>query len=204
MYNETGGGAILPTPNVGGLGLIDDLAEMVGIAWSDEGLELLLIGECLGWLGCSLYWGLLVHRDDGPPPPMDLAAERRTGEFILNEIAAGRVRACHDLSDGGLAVAAAEMCLASRMGASLDLAEDAASATGWWFGEDQGRYLVAAAPEDARAILAFAAERGVIARRIGRTGGDALILGRERPISVAQMRDAHEGWLATYMADGRT
>ncbi|MGD9511506.1 MAG: phosphoribosylformylglycinamidine synthase subunit PurL [Geminicoccaceae bacterium] len=202
LYNETDGSAILPTPNVGGLGLIDDLAQMSKIAWDSEGLELLLVGECLGWLGCSLYWGLLVHRDDGPPPPVDLAAERRTGGFILSEIGRGRVRACHDLSDGGLAIAAAEMCLASGMGATLALAEDAPSATGWWFGEDQGRYLVAATPADAGALLAFAEERGVIARRIGRTGGDALILEAENPISVAQLRDVHEGWLASYMAGG--
>ncbi len=125
LYNETDGNAILPTPNVGGLGLIDRLGSMVGCAWGESGLVLILLGECLGWLGCSLYWSQLVHRDDGAPPPVDLAAERRTGEFLLERIAAGEVRACHDLSDGGLAVAAAEMCLASGMGATLELADDA-------------------------------------------------------------------------------
>ena len=160
LYNETDGNAILPTPNVGGLGLIDDLSRMVEIAWDAPGLELLLLGECLGWLGCSLYWGLLVHRDDGAPPPVDLAAERRAGEFLLSQIGAGRVRACHDLADGGLAVAAAEMCLASGMGAALDLPADAGSATGWWFGEDQGRYLVAVSPTDAPGLLAAAALGG--------------------------------------------
>ncbi len=123
LYNETDGNAILPTPNVGGLGLI----ERPGRAWSaspgaSPASILILLGECLGWLGCSLYWSQLVHRDDGAPPPVDLAAERRTGEFLLGQIAAGQVRACHDLSDGGLAVAAAEMCLASGMGATLELA----------------------------------------------------------------------------------
>jgi phosphoribosylformylglycinamidine synthase subunit PurL len=184
---------------VGGLGLIDDLSRMVEIAWDAPGLELLLLGECLGWLGCSLYWGLLVHRDDGAPPPVDLAAERRAGEFLLGQVGVGRVRACHDLADGGLAVAAAEMCLASGVGAALDLPADAGSATGWWFGEDQGRYLVAVSPTDAPGLLAAAGSAGVIARRVGRTGGDALILGGETPISIAQMRATHEGWLPGYM-----
>jgi phosphoribosylformylglycinamidine synthase len=200
LYNETDGNAILPTPNLGGLGVIERLDAMTGIAWSEADLTLILLGECLGWLGASLYWSQLVHRDDGAPPPVDLAAERRTGEFLREVIASGRVRACHDLSDGGLAVAAAEMCLASRMGAVLDLADGAASGCGWWFGEDQGRYLLAARRDDAAAILAEAAAVGVIARAVGRTGGDALILGAESPISVERLRAAHEAWLPGYMA----
>jgi phosphoribosylformylglycinamidine synthase len=182
--------------------VIERLDRMTGIAWAEPGLTLVLLGECLGWLGASLYWGQLVHRDDGAPPPVDLAAERRTGEFLLAGIAAGRVRACHDLSDGGLAVAAAEMCLASRMGAVLDLAGDAGSRCGWWFGEDQGRYLLAARPADAQTILDDAAAAGVIARAVGRTGGDALILGDESPISIERLRRAHEDWLPGYMAAG--
>ena len=200
LYNETDGNAILPTPNVGGLGLIEDLARMVGPAWNSPGLELVLVGECLGWLGCSLYWNILVHRDDGAPPPVELAAERRAGEFVRAQIAAGQVAACHDLADGGLAVAAAEMCLASGDGAALDLAPEAASATGWWFGEDQGRYLLAVPAGSATALLRDAAAAGVLARRVGRTGGDTLILGGESPISVSQLRETHEGWLAGYMA----
>ena len=200
LYNETDGKAILPTPNVGGLGVIEHLERMVGVAWDQPGLALILLGECLGWLGSSLYWHRLVHRDDGAPPPVDLAAERRTGEFVLGQIAAGRVRACHDLADGGLAVAAAEMCIASATGAELVVAGDAGSVSGWWFGEDQGRYLIAAGEDDARHILAAASAAGVLARTVGRTGGDALILGDEPPISVAGLRDANEGWLPDYMA----
>ncbi|MFO1047429.1 MAG: phosphoribosylformylglycinamidine synthase subunit PurL [Geminicoccaceae bacterium] len=200
LYNETDGNAILPTPNVGGLGLIEDLARMVGLGWSSPGLELVLIGECLGWLGCSLYWNILVHRDDGAPPPVELPAERRAGEFVRSQIGAGHVAACHDLSDGGLAVAVAEMCLASAEGAALDLAPEAASATGWWFGEDQGRYLLAVPADRATILLRDASAAGVLARRVGRTGGDALILGGESPISLSQLRETHEGWLAGYMA----
>jgi phosphoribosylformylglycinamidine synthase subunit PurL len=202
LYNETDGQAILPTPNVGGLGLVEDLGRMVGIAWAEPGLVLVLLGECLGWLGCSLYWSQLVGRDDGAPPPVDLAAERRTGGFLRERIAAGQVRACHDLSDGGLAVAAAEMCLASGTGAAVELAGDAASASGWWFGEDQGRYLLAVEEAHAGAILAAAAGAGVLARAVGRTGGDALILGGEAPISMVELRATHESWLPGYMAAG--
>jgi phosphoribosylformylglycinamidine synthase subunit PurL len=200
LYNETDGNAILPTPNVGGLGVIERRDAMVGIAWAELGLTLILLGECLGWLGSSLYWSQLVHRDDGAPPPVDLAAERRAGEFLLGRIATGQVRACHDLSDGGLAVAAAEMCMASGTGAALELAGDAGSICGWWFGEDQGRYLLAVREADAAEILAAASAAGVLARVVGRTGGDALILGPETPISIQQLRATHESWLPGYMA----
>ena len=200
LYNETDGNAVLPTPNVGGLGVIERLDAMTGIAWAEPDLSLILLGECLGWLGCSLYWNHLVHRDDGAPPPVDLAAERRTGEFVRAAIAAGQVRACHDLSDGGLAVAVAEMCLASGSGAVLAQAGETSSVCGWWFGEDQGRYLLAVRPAEVEAILAAAAGAGVLARVVGRTGGDALILGAEPPISLGQLRSTHEGWLPAYMA----
>jgi phosphoribosylformylglycinamidine synthase len=200
LYNETDGNAILPTPNVGGLGVIERLDRMTGIAWAEPDLTLILLGECLGWLGCSLYWHQLVHRDDGAPPPVDLAAERRTGAFVLAAIAAGQVRACHDLADGGLAVAIAEMCLASGSGAVLVPAGESGSVCGWWFGEDQGRFLLAVRPAEREAVLAAADAAGVLARVVGHTGGDALILGAEPPISMAQLRSTHEGWLPGYMA----
>jgi phosphoribosylformylglycinamidine synthase subunit PurL len=202
LYNETDGHAILPTPNVGGLGLIEDLGRMVGIGWPEPDLALALLGECLGWLGSSLYWQLLVHRDDGAPPPVDLAAERRTGEFLLRQIAESRVLACHDLADGGLAVAAAEMCLASRLGAALSVPGDVASVAGWWFGEDQGRYLLAVPPAQAGELLRAAAAAGILAREVGRTGGASLNLQGETPISLGELRATHEAWLPAYMAGG--
>jgi phosphoribosylformylglycinamidine synthase len=200
LYNETEGNAILPTPNVGGVGLIEDLGRMVGIGWSEPGLVLVLLGECLGWLGSSLYWQVMLGRDDGAPPPVDLVAERRNGEFVLEQIAAGRVAACHDLSDGGLAVALAEMCLASRDGATLGVPSEVASVAGWLFGEDQGRYLLALREADLLPLLRAASEAGVIAREVGRTGGDALILRDEAPISLQELRAVHEGWLPGLMA----
>ena len=126
--------------------------------------------------------------------------ERRTGEFVLEQIAQGRIKACHDLADGGLAVAVAEMCLASGMGARLDAPIDAASMAGWWFGEEQGRYLLAVPAELTAGLLAAATAAGVIARTVGRTGGDALIMGAELPISMEALRTSHEAWLPAFMA----
>ncbi len=120
LYNETNGSAILPTPVIGGVGLIADAAKAVDLALKRAGDALILIGETKGHLGASLYLREIVGREDGAPPPVDLAAERRNGDFVRAMIAAGHVAACHDISDGGLLVALAEMAMAGGIGATLD------------------------------------------------------------------------------------
>ena len=146
FYNETDGQPIWPTPTIGGLGVIDDLDRRAGLAYRDDGLALVLIGETVGWLGSSLYLREVCGREEGLPPPLDLTLERLNGEFVRDLIARGWIAACHDLADGGLYVALAEMVLASELGADLEVPKDCDSAAGWLFGEDQARYLLAIAP----------------------------------------------------------
>ncbi|HEX9647971.1 MAG TPA: phosphoribosylformylglycinamidine synthase subunit PurL, partial [Alphaproteobacteria bacterium] len=119
FYNETEGRNIPPTPQVGGVGLIDDIARTARIALPGPGLALVLVGETHGHLGQSLFARLLLGADLGPPPPVELEVERRNGDFVRALIAAGRVSCCHDLSDGGLYVALAEMAIAGGVGADL-------------------------------------------------------------------------------------
>ncbi len=202
LYNETDGRAILPTPQVGGLGLIEDVARLVRPDAARAGDRLLLLGESTGWLGASLYLREVLGREDGAPPPVDLAVERRNGELVARFLAAGAVRACHDLADGGLAVAVAELCLAAKVGAVLEPAPAGASEAGWLFGEDQGRWLLAVPAERVEGLLAEAATSGVLARPVGTLGGDALTLGRHPPISLEELRSVREGWLPTWMAGG--
>jgi phosphoribosylformylglycinamidine (FGAM) synthase-like enzyme len=199
FYNETDGRAILPTPTIGGLGVIDDLDRMVGLAYRDEGLALVLIGETFGWLGSTLYLREVCGREDGGPPPIDLPIERLNGELVRLAIEQGLVAASHDLSDGGLYVALAEMALASGIGADLALPESCDSVSGWLFGEDQSRYLLAVAPDRLPDLLDRAAQAGVLARRVGTTGGAALTLGGGDAISLAELAGIHEGWLPAYM-----
>ncbi|MEO3433195.1 phosphoribosylformylglycinamidine synthase subunit PurL [Inquilinus sp. CAU 1745] len=193
LYNETNGEAILPTPAIGAVGLLDDLSHRAGIAFISEGDDIVLIGETGGHLGASLYLREIHGREDGPPPPVDLDAERRNGDFVRNRIAHGAVGACHDLSDGGLLVAVAEMAMASGMGASLDIACEA----GELFGEDQGRYVVTA--RDGREVLSAAREAGVPARIIGTTGGAALTVKGQTAISVEELKRVNEAWLPALM-----
>jgi phosphoribosylformylglycinamidine synthase len=198
LYNETNGRAILPTPTIGGVGVLADFQKSATIAFKAADEVILLIGETKGWLGQSLYLRDICGREEGAPPPVDLAAEKRAGDFVRGLIEQEIVSAVHDVSDGGLAIALAEMAMASGIGATLEAAP--ALAHGFWFGEDQARYVITLPQSGARQVLARAEEAGVPARRIGTTGGDALTLGAERPIVVKTLVQGFEGWLPAYMA----
>jgi len=198
LYNETSGRAILPTPTIGAVGLIDDYAKAATLAFKAPDEAILLIGETAGWLGQSIYLREICEREEGAPPPVDLAAERRHGDLVRALIVEGIATAAHDVSDGGLLIALAEMAMASGIGAELDRAPLAAHA--FWFGEDQGRYVVTVKAAVAEKVLARARASGVPARQLGFTAADSLILQDERAIPVARLRERFEGWLPAYMA----
>jgi phosphoribosylformylglycinamidine synthase len=198
FYNETNGKGILPTPVIGGVGLVADVRKIVSIAFKAEGETVLLIGETHGHLGSSLYLREVLGREDGPPPPVDLVAERRNGDFVRERIEAGDLTACHDVSDGGLLVGVAEMALAGRIGAALDLPQDV-PIHGVCFGEDQARYLTTMPAVAAAWVLERARAAGVPARAIGHTGGNALTVNGIGTISLARLVAAHEGFLPRLM-----
>ncbi|SLN56288.1 phosphoribosylformylglycinamidine synthase subunit PurL [Oceanibacterium hippocampi] len=200
LYNETNGKAILPTPAIGGIGLIADCDKAVSIAFPAEGLDVLLIGDTRGELGQSLYLRELHGKEEGAPPAVDLTAERRNGDFVRDAIHDGIVSACHDLSDGGLAVGIAEMALAGNIGVDITVPEGLAIPLhAWLFGEDQARYLVTVATPQSAGILAAAAAANVPAISVGRTGGSDLTVRNGFTISLATLREARESWLPTYM-----
>ena len=200
LYNETNGRAILPTPSIGGVGLLDDFTKSASLAFKRDGEAILLIGETTGWLGQSMYLRELCGREEGAPPPVDLIEERENGDFVRALILDGTASAAHDLSDGGLAVALAEMAMASGIGAKLDAAPDDIPAHAYWFGEDQARYVVTVPAAKAEAVLERARAASVLVSPIGTTGGDTFALPGERAIPVARLRETFEAWLPAYMA----
>ena len=188
LYNESkatgGGSAILPTPAIGGIGLLKDVDVMATVAFKNEGDAIWLVGGTEGALGShlgqSIWLREIAGREAGDAPKVDLAAERATADLVRGLIADGKVNAVHDISDGGLLVTIAEMALAGGMGAELTVALSTAAA----FGEDQGRYVVTAAQDVEIA--------GAI--RIGTTGG-AMVAG----VALSDLRNAHEGFFPNLM-----
>ncbi|WP_410492313.1 phosphoribosylformylglycinamidine synthase subunit PurL [Bosea sp. 685] len=199
LYNETNGVSILPTPTIGGVGVLADVTKHATVAFKAAGETIILVGETSGWLGQSAYLATICGREEGAPPPVDLAIERRNGDAVRALITAQRVTACHDLSDGGLAVALAEMAMAGSVGATIDALPDG-PAHAVLFGEDQARYLVTVPAASAVGVLAELKAAGVSALALGKTGGDALALPGEAAIAVAALKSAHETWLPAYMA----
>jgi phosphoribosylformylglycinamidine synthase II len=196
LYNETEGRAILPTPAIGGLGVLDDASKAVGLALPPW-LDVVLLGATKGWLGQSLWLREIAGREEGAPPPVDLTAERTNGDFVRAQVLNGTIRACHDVSDGGVLVALAEMAMAGQVGARVFTHPRDIPGHAFWFGEDQGRYLVAV--PDAAAFVRAAESAGIPAMRIATSGGRDLTLPDGGTISIAALRAAHERFFPFWM-----
>jgi phosphoribosylformylglycinamidine synthase len=217
LYNETDGIGIPPTPVVGGIGLIEDISKIATLKGAQPLDLLLLVGTPTEHLGASAYARVVLGLDGqtaGSPPPVDLAVERRNAEFVRRLINEGLANAVHDVSDGGIACAAAEMALAANV--SVDLAPDVSivesdgkrrslNRIGLLFGEDQGNYLVAASKSQHDAIEALAKKLKLqfLIYSIGMFEGEGIQFFADTDnhpaLPLSRLRAAHEGWLPAYM-----
>jgi phosphoribosylformylglycinamidine synthase len=205
LYNESkatgGGSAILPTPAIGGVGLLDDWQKSATIGFKGSGDVLVLIGLRGGHLGQSLWLREVHGRSDGPPPCVDPEAERRTGEFVREQIRSGALTAVHDIADGGLAVAIAEMALAGNIGALIQPSGKGYAAK-QFFSEDQGLYVATVDDGFLLDFLTGADAAGVQVEPIGRTAGQRLIFELTEGdycVTLADLRAAHEGFFPKLM-----
>ncbi|MEM6464062.1 MAG: phosphoribosylformylglycinamidine synthase subunit PurL [Pseudomonadota bacterium] len=199
LYNETNGEAILPTPTIGGVGFIPDWSHMMTISGARDGDAVVLFGGDGTHLGQSVYLRDTIGKIEGPPPPVDLYAEHRNGEFIRSAIRNGQFSACHDISSGGLGICLAEMVIASRKGMHIELDDAQIPLHALLFGEDQARYVATIANEMADFLCMNAEGAGVPFRRLGKVGGERLTIENLLSISVEELRVAHESWFPAYM-----
>lgn len=196
LYNETNGEGILPTPAIGGVGLLKDVTAMATIAFKRDGDQIIVIGNNSGHMGQTLYLREIEGCTEGGAPAVDLAAEKRHGDFVRSLIEARRIDTCHDVSDGGLLCAIAEMAMAGKMGARIHQAGDIA----FWFGEDQARYVIAVPAGMAAQVLAEARAAKIPAISLGQTGGANLVLDGHGAIALTELTGAHENWFPAFMA----
>jgi phosphoribosylformylglycinamidine synthase subunit PurL len=191
LYNETDGVGILPTPTIGAVGLLAHTDDIIGCEVRD-GHQVIVIGETNGHMGQSALLAEVFNREEGDAPAVDLEAEKRNGDFIR----ANRelIKACTDLSDGGLALAAFELAEAAGIGLHLD-----AASTEMLFGEDQARYLVACNFDQAEALMMAAGQAGVPIASVGRFTGDALRIGSSEA-SMAELSDLYRSSFAAAVA----
>jgi phosphoribosylformylglycinamidine synthase II len=198
LYNETDGVGIPPTPVVGGIGLIEDVSRIATLKGAQAGDTLVLIGKPDGELGASLYARVVLGLDGpsaGAAPRVNLETEKRHAAFVRNLVTQGWVHAVHDISDGGLACAAAEMALAANVGVAVRGTTYARSHLEHLFGETQGTYLLAAPAEHMGRIVGD----GIPVMSLGVFESEPRISIGGNPIPLATLRAAHEGWLPKYM-----
>ena len=199
LYNDTHGKSVLPTPAVGAVGLLQDMTRRTGSAFTEVGDTILLIGETRGHMGASLYLRDLLGREEGAPPPVTLAEEKRIGDFIRARIHDGIIAACHDCADGGLLVAVAEMCLPKMIGAQLQFPKDMPPHI-FGFAEDQARYVVALRPQHKDEMLVRLNQAGIPFADLGATIPDLLIVEDVMRAPLTALKDRHETWLPGFMA----
>jgi phosphoribosylformylglycinamidine synthase II len=199
LYNETNGEAILPTPTIGGVGLIDDWTHMARIGGAKSGDAVILIGGDGTHLGQSAWMRDCLGRAEGAPPPVDLMEERRNGDFVRSAIRNGQVTSCHDISSGGLAATLAEMAMASDLGMEIDLTSCHGPAHALLFGEDQARYVITVPSELATYIMASAEGAGVPFRQLGTVAGSSLNIDGLLSLSISALRASHESWFPSFM-----
>jgi phosphoribosylformylglycinamidine synthase II len=193
LYNETNGSPIFPAPAIGGVGLMLDVTKTIGIAFRGEGETVFVIGDTKGHIGQSLYLREIFGKEEGAPPPVDLAIERKHGEFVRDLIDACLLTSCHDVSDGGLLIAIAEMAMASHIGCNITQEGTAAH----WFGEDQGRYVIVT--KMAERVIEKAKAAGIPLAKLGQTGGKDIKITEAGSVAVAVLTQAHEAWMPNYM-----
>ena len=200
LYNETNGEGILPTPAIGGVGLMSDVSRMATVALKRDGDALMLIGDTRGHLGQSIYLREIEGREEGAAPHVDLAAERKAGEFVRKLIENSRCDTAHDLSDGGLLVALAEMALAGDIGLEVGVAGTTFDAIPFFYGEDQARYVIAVPQKDADRIEGELREAGIVHAIIGKThAAKTLCVTSEGEVALTDLRKAYESWFPAYM-----
>ena len=198
LYNETNGEGILPTPTMAGVGLIEDWHKMARIDGMKDGDLIILVGDCGSHLGQSIYLRDILGKAEGTPPHVDLDKEKKNGCFIRKLITAGMITACHDLSDGGLAIALAEMVMKSHHGVSAKLTGKT-PAHAELFGEDQARYLISVNADKYAAVEEQAKKAGIKLTNLGKVTGQNLVIEGHIKLSAKQLENAYESWFPDFM-----
>ena len=196
LYNETNGEGIYPTPAIGGVGLIKDLSKTMTISLKEEGNIICVIGKSNNHLGNSQYLSIIQNKEEGSTPSIDLDEELKNGRFILDCVKKNLLKSIHDIGEGGLLVAAAEMCISGNIGVNIDVSKEFLH--GYFFGEDQSRYLIEINLNDIKKVNSLAAEKNISIEEIGIIKGLELKINNVGAISIAALDKSHKHWFFNF------
>ena len=196
FYNETNGEGIYPTPAIGGVGLIKDLSNVMTIALKKDGNYLCVIGKSSNHLGNSQYLSIIKNKELGSTPSIDLNEELKNGKFVLSCIEQKKFEAVHDIADGGLLVALSEMSMCGEKGVQVDI--NKSSLLGYFFGEDQSRYLVEVSKDNFEDLMSEAENNNVFVEKIGVTQDNQFEINNIGKIPIQELIRAHELWFQKF------
>ena len=203
LYNETDGKSIPPTPQIGAVGLIKDTnKQLTNIIKKYDNQDILIIGETKGHLECSIYAREVEKIENGQPPKVDLEKELSNGKFILNLANQNLIHICKDISDGGLAIALAEICIMSNVGCEVQK-PDKININSWLYGEDQGRYIVISEKTNTGKIIIEAKKRNILVSSIGKITDEGFAIKhneKKQEISIENLSNLRNNWFNNYFA----
>jgi len=200
FYNETKNKGIKPTPSIGGVGLINDYKKMISMGFKEIDNLVLIIGKTEGHIDQSIFAKEILNQKKGPPPEVNLFNEKNNGETILKLINDGLIKSAHDISVGGLLIAISKMCISGNKGINIKKPQNLINYFEYFFGEDQGRYLIEIKKNDLDKVKSFLDENSVYFNEIGTIQEKNIVLKNELNVTVDELIKTNKTWLSTYMS----
>ena len=200
FYNQTKDVGIKPTPTIGGVGLLRNYKNMITMSFKDIGNQVLLIGKTEGHIDQSLFARVILDEKKGPPPEVNLFNEKNNGETLLNLIEKNYIRSAHDISLGGIMTAISKMCIKGNKGIKLKKPKYLISEIEYFFGEDQGRYLIEVNPKDLKEVINFLNKNSVHYDEIGTIIENVIEINQKTKVTIDELRSYNTSWLKKYMA----
>ena len=203
LYNETDGNSIPPTPQIGAVGLIKDTELLLSnVISKNDNQDIIVIGNTLGHLECSIYAREIEKIEIGQPPDVNLDEELHNGKFILKLAAKKLILSCKDISDGGLGIALAEMCIMSKVGCIINKPENI-NINSWLYGEDQGRYIIISDENNSSTIVNEANKSNINTSIIGKITGNNFTItvnNINTEISIEKLTNLRNNWFSNYFS----
>ena len=199
FYNETNDKGIKPTPTIGGVGLIKDYKKMITMDFKKHGNVVYVIGKTEGHLDQSVFAKDLLNEKKGAPPSINLFNEKNIGENILNLISENLIISCHDVSLGGILVAVSKMCIKGNKGLKISQLKGLINKFEYFFGEDQGRYIIEIPKENVEKVNKILEKNSVHYDKLGIIDEKMLSFNNDIKLPIEELKEANKNWLKKYM-----
>ena len=199
FYNETNDKGIKPTPTIGGVGLIKDYKKMITMDFKNKGNLVLVLGKTEGHLDQSIFAKEILNEKKGPPPNVNLFNEKNIGETILKLIEKNLIETCHDISFGGILIAISKMCIKGKKGIKINPLKSLINKFEYFFGEDQGRYIVEISKTNMKKVSEILNNNSVHHDELGIIDEKILSFKNDINLPIEELSNAHKYWLKKYM-----